>query len=175
MHSELIRAFQRQVLFQCNVVLRAEADLKVALGPPANAQEIFYALQNLLNAAANLSKAFWGSKGRLSEQRKPLRESLGVADESALKETGMRNHYEHYDERLDRWWAESEKHSHVEIIGPNSEVLGIDPIDRLRRYAINARIAYFWGEDFDIGAIVDEVQRLLPRVQEEAIKPLWDD
>ena len=59
----------------------------------------------MLNAGANISKAFWGSGGKLAVERKPLRDSIGIDDKSPLRAVTMRNNFEHFDERIDRWWT----------------------------------------------------------------------
>jgi hypothetical protein len=51
----LLRLFQQHVLFQCESMLMAVNDVNDGL-KAHNAHRIFYALQNLLNAAANVSK-----------------------------------------------------------------------------------------------------------------------
>jgi hypothetical protein len=99
----LLRLFQSQVEFQCRVAISAAVDLNAGLAK-LDHTKVFGAIQNLLNAAANISKACWGTKGKLSVEREPLRDSIGVTDASPLQEVNMRNNFEHFDERLDRWW-----------------------------------------------------------------------
>ncbi len=52
----------------------------------------------MLNARANISKALWGSGGRLASERAELRASIDVSDDSPLRYVGMRNKFEHFDE-----------------------------------------------------------------------------
>jgi hypothetical protein len=114
----LLHAFQKQVELQCRFLLIAAKDVNDKL-PSRNTEAVFYALQNLLNAGANISKALWGQGGKLSDQRKILRESVGIDDASPLRQVTMRNNFEHFDERLDRWWAESKNHNQADLnIGP---------------------------------------------------------
>ena len=88
----------------------------------------------------------------------------------------MRNHFEHMDERIDRWWAESNRHNHADkIIGPKSTIDGIDPIDSFRWFDPSTSLVIFWGQEFNIQALVSEVERVLPKLQEEALKPHWDE
>ena len=55
----LLRQFQRQVLLQCKYVLISASEANKAL-ETRNVEGVFYALQNFLNAGANISKALWG-------------------------------------------------------------------------------------------------------------------
>ena len=84
----------------------------------------------------------------------------------------MRNNFEHFDERLEKWLAESARHNSVGFsVMPRSEVVGIDPIDWFRVFDPQTTDLYFWSQDFNLQAIVNEVQRILPKVREEEGKP----
>src|SRR5271154_1382263 len=106
MELMLLRVFQKQVLLQCQFLMQASADINTAINATikerGNNHAVFYALQNFLNAAADISKALWGQRGKLASERKDLRDSIGIADDSPLTEVNMRNNFEHFDERLDR-------------------------------------------------------------------------
>jgi hypothetical protein len=171
----LLRMFQRQVLSQCEYVMLAAEDVNAGLnGPDLN--RVFFSLQNLLTAAANASKALWGPQHNrdTAAARKPLRDSIGVRDDSPLKQVTMRNHYEHFDERLDTWWKKSKNHHSVDReIGPSGSFLGFDPLDMFRWFDPTAAKLEFWGQSFDIQAVINEVRRILPKLREEANKPHW--
>jgi hypothetical protein len=100
-----LRVFQIQVLDQCQFLLLSANEVNQGL-TQSDTNRVFYGIQNLLNAGANISKILWGQGGKRSEQRKRLRDSIGISDESPLREVTMRNHFEHMDERIDRWWSE---------------------------------------------------------------------
>lgn len=129
----LLRMFQGQVLLQCEFMMVAAGELNRGL-ELMNTRHTFYALQNLLNAGANISKALWGSGGKRAKQRKPLRDSIGVADDSPLRAVAMRNNFEHFDDRLDKWWETSKRHNAVDLtIAPRSAVIGVDSIGLVPR------------------------------------------
>ncbi|HEX3181285.1 MAG TPA: hypothetical protein VHR44_08530 [Beijerinckiaceae bacterium] len=116
---------------------------------------LFYAIQNLLNAAANVSKALWGSGGKLAVGRQPLRDSIGIGDDSPLRNVTMRNNFEHFDERLDRWWKDSTHHNHIDfVVGPPNAVAGADDIDRFRFFDPTTTNLTFWGQEFNIQALL---------------------
>jgi hypothetical protein len=185
----LLRLFQYQVRDQCRFVLIAAQDLNDALKAgnspePLSWRErqevhdrIWYSLQNLLTAAANIAKALWGEGAKLTEERRPLRESLGVPDDSPLQQTALRNHFEHFDSRLDIWAAESATtpgSSYIDkIIGPPTTVVavGSGPKEYFRHFDPSTGVASFWGETFDLKALVDTVVELLPRAEAESAKP----
>jgi hypothetical protein len=168
----LLRVFQGQVLLQCQFVLLAAEDLNQAMAK-RNVRHVFYALQNLLNAAANVAKALWGSKGT-SAGRKPLRDSIGIGDDSPLRQVAMRNHFEHIDERLERWWQESERHFYVDLNLGMGSVAGVARQDTFRNFDPRTTNLTFWGDDFNVQNIIDEVLKILPKLQEQADKPPWE-
>lgn len=170
----LIRVFQRQIYLQCRFLMTSALELNSGLRV-RNTEYVFYNIQNILNAGANISKAMWGQRGRKLEERRPLRESIGVGDDSPLRQVAMRNNFEHLDERLDRWWAESVHHNHADMnIGPKDRsIVGLDRIDMFRLFDPQTTDLTFWGEEFNIQEIVNEVSRILPVLEVEASKPHW--
>lgn len=175
MDTFLLRVHQQQIVHQCHAALQgaeqADAGLK------ANNQETFWAgIQNLLTASANIAKACWGAGGKLAQQRQPLRESLGVADDSPLAVTDLRNHLEHYDERLDHWFATSARRNHVDfIIGPAEGTIGgVDDTDIFRHFDPASGHVIFWGEHYPMRELATAIQELLPIASAEAKNPHWD-
>jgi hypothetical protein len=175
MELMLLRTFQGQVFLQCKFLLMAATAVNEGL-KNGNVDHVYYALQNLLNAGANISKAIWGQAGRLAEQRKLLRDSIGISDDSPLNDVTMRNNFEHFDERLDRWWQESKNHNRADMsIGPKDRtIVGLDPIDMFRLFDPQTTDLTFWGQEFNVQKIVNEVQKIFPKLQEESNKPHWE-
>jgi hypothetical protein len=174
MDTYQMRVFQRHLRDQCLFLLAAADDIDTGLNAQNNI-EVFFGIQNLLNAGANISKLLWGQKGRFAESRKQLRDSIGISDDSPLREVSMRNHFEHMDERIDRWWAESSRHNTADlIIGPRTVISGLEPIETFRWFDPVSKEVIFWGEGFNIRSLLSEVARILPKLQQEACKPHWN-
>lgn len=170
----LIRVHQGQIVHQCHAGLNAAQQANSAL--KKNDLEVFWAaIQNLLTAAANIAKACWGAGGKLTAERQDLRESLAVADGSPLANTDLRNHLEHYDERLDRWYRESATRNYVDFnIGPRATAIaGADDKDIFRFFDPETNEVSFWGEHYLLQPLVDEIVRLLPVAKSESSKPHW--
>lgn len=173
MDTMLLRCFQRQVLHQCDFMLLAAADMNAAL-QGHDMTRVFYGVQNFLNAAANIAKALWGQAGRLAAQRADLRASLGVTDDSPLRVVTMRNNFEHIDERLETWWRDSERHIMIDwCVGPKAAVGGLEPIDWFRGFDPVTTDLYFWSQEFNLQALLTEVQRMLPTLRAAASTPHW--
>ncbi len=170
----LLRMFQGQVQLQCQALLVSVHALNSAqlTGDMAHT---WIAIQNILNAAANISKALWGQGGRLAAQREPLRGNLQVDDTSPLRDVVMRNHFEHYDERLDHWWNTSEAYNHLDMsVLPPGAVEGIADTDMFRVFDPTSADIVFWGQRFNVRALGQEAARLLPIASAEARKSHWE-
>ena len=162
MDAKLIKVFQYQISFQCECALKNASELDAALRAK-NAIAAFYAIQSLLVAAANLSKALWD--GRNPADRAPLRARLNVLDTSPLHPRDMRNHYEHFDERLDEWYRSSKSHNYVDVsVSSKAAIHGVDEIDMFRTYDPQTGDLSFWGDKFNINQLVEEIRRLYASV-----------
>src|SRR2546425_3055260 len=107
------RAFYFEVQKQCQFVIMATQELENAL-QQYQTDRVFYAIQTLLVAAANISKIFWPPNRRYDDRGRQLRADLGVADNSVLALRTFRDHFEHYDERLETWASSSRRHNIVD-------------------------------------------------------------
>jgi hypothetical protein len=129
------------------------------------------ALQTIVISAANLSKLLWGSRSEAKAERAPLRASLEVGDDSCLSSRNLRNDFEHFDERIERWFASSEKRDFFgRSIGERAKFLydGDDPW--FGHYDPTTGTLSFWDNAADIVAIHDEANRILAIAEREAAK-----
>lgn len=182
MKSLILKRLQAEVARQCQFAIWAFQDLEQAIQPENLSRErIWFSVQALLVAAANVSKTLYSPpkqskkgfaeisdnapKGKeLAEIKKALRENLGVAENSILisKEvTGIRNVFEHFDERLYTWATLSKRHNMVDsCIGDMSSIEGIDPNDYLRNLNPNTWELTFQGKAYNLKTIIEAIQDL---------------
>jgi hypothetical protein len=184
MDSMLLRLFQEQVRGQCAAVIAADRTLTDALtglkqGDPDQRNQamdtVWSAIQDVLTASANISKALWGSKGKKAVEREPLRASLGVSDPSVLQGVDMRNNFEHFDERIMDWWVDDPAHVYIDRnLGSMRWDDGTISAKRtFRNYDPATGTLIFWGDTFDVHAIVEAASTLLITASREAQKPHW--
>lgn len=132
----------------------------------------WFALQNILVSAANISKLIWGS-GRQDADRPELRDLLGIDKSSCLYSPDLRNDFEHFDERLERWAAEAQEKGRFMLMSRNiGPFPGMAEDDRFGHYEPRTGEVTFWRNLESIPEIVAEVQRLLPAVQAAKSKVL---
>lgn len=126
--------------------------------------DMFISLQDALTHAAALSRYFWPSrnKGVHSIRAARLRLAFDVGDESPLKDRGLRNSLEHFDERLDEFLLMDPVGVIVPgpIVAPHhhsGDAIGsvfrlIDPVNL---------IVVIFGNKYEFAPVKDEVERIL--------------
>ena len=122
--------------------------------------EVWSSIQSILVAAGNVSKILWPQK-EYEARGERLRKLLKVTEYNLLSDRKFRNHFEHYDDRIEKWFK-----------GKSSAVysdLAIDPLKSMRRnFPTNHHRAYdpltqtltFRGESFDLAAVLKELKEI---------------
>lgn len=94
------QALLGEIVFQVKVAELAATHLTEASGTI----ETWGAIQSLLVAAANVSRILWPKHELHRARGERLRELLRVKEDKLLRARDLRNHFEHYDERIERWF-----------------------------------------------------------------------
>ncbi len=151
--------------------------------------EVFRGIHSFLTHASNISKILWPTppkKGSSEtktqyEQRKQttiqrgkeLRQELGLPEKHILTNRRLRNHLEHFDERIDDWAEHSENKNFVQdTIGSESAIVGPTPTDRMRWFDPSNGTFLFRGETFSLQDIATAIENLLPILAAKE-KELW--
>lgn len=169
MEKMLLGIFQSEVKKQIEFALVSVNYINAHLKNPnsGDISQLWYFIHNFLNASANVSKLLWGSNEKINHTRRDLRDSLNVKDkeDSALFSRELRNSFEHYDDRLETWYNESERKNFVDSnVGPTNMIGGIDPTDYLRNYDTSQNAITFRGNVYEVQPIVDELMALYETV-----------
>lgn len=164
----LLDMFQREVNRQCKFALIAVEGMEPALRTDRpDFDRFWYSVQAFLVAVGNISKLLWPSNPHIPERGRELRELLLVDDESILAPRRFRNHFEHFDERLEDWATSSDRHNVADSnIGPPSMIVGLDPSDFLRNFDTSRFAITFRGDVYEVRPIVEAIRALLPRTSE---------
>ncbi|RWU07920.1 hypothetical protein EGC76_11840 [Pseudidiomarina gelatinasegens] len=154
--------------------------------------EVFRQTHSLLTHASNVSRMFWPplpkqKKNETDEhyesrllnidkvvRGRALKSEYGLDDSNPLKNRSLRDHLEHYDERLDHWRNNSVNRNILsDTIGPPNAVVGLAESDMMRWFDPTRSMFRFRGEEYDLQAIASSIDQLLVisrRLQQE----LWD-
>jgi hypothetical protein len=138
--------------------------------------EVFRSIHSFLTHVSNVSRLFWPAlptQGKNEDRTTydarcsaraniaravELRSAIGVGEQHALTSRKLRDHLDHFDERLDNWASGSERRNFVQdLIGGTNSISGIDAEDMMRWYDPSTRCMRFRGEVFDLQAISDGV------------------
>lgn len=158
--------YVQEIEWQCETALAA-FDVLPDTDPTAlsavDADIVYRAIQSGVAAAANISKLLWSEKN--SARADDLKVLLAVSDDSPISSRALRNHFEHFDERLDKWVDEHATTASFvnRNVQPMSEGLK-DLVDSgwvLHHFDPVIRVAYFRGEPFPLRPLAAELQRIL--------------
>lgn len=174
MDRMVLRIFQREVERQCRFSLIALQDLDQAL-QNRDTDRIWYSVQSFLVAAGNISKILWPPKPLLPERGAELRASLFVSGDSPLEPRTFRNHFEHFDQRLEAWATSSKRRNFADSnVGPTVMIVGLEPGDFLRNFDSTLFAVTFRGDVYDLRPIADAVRDLWEKALVESKKPQWE-
>jgi hypothetical protein len=123
-------------------------------------EDFFQHALDLIHHAASVSRIFWPPGGRNKQSTKRahkrgqnLRDLLNLQGGHPVQNRSLRDHFEHFDERLDDW-AENSKNRNIvhKLFGPRSAVGGdsIQDSDIIHHFDPATKIFGFRGEHFDI-------------------------
>ena len=131
------------------------------------AAEFFREAGDFLQHTSATSRLLWppGSSDKMRRERANdrgdhLRISLGIQGDHVLRSRRLRDHLEHYDQRIDDWAETSPNKNIVDnMIGPRSTIGGdaIKDTDIMRLYDPSTKKFVFRGESFDVQELVNGV------------------
>lgn len=146
-------------------------------------EEVFRSVHSFLTHASNASRLLWPPKAnrakgeadeafaarRLATRRRGevLCGALAIDGRPhPLRDRRLRDHLEHYDERLDQWRAESKrKNIAMDTIGPANAIVGLDASDSMRWYDDARNVMRFRGEEYDLNELARSIEDLLRRTE----------
>jgi hypothetical protein len=121
--------------------------------------EVWAAIQLILSAAGNVSKILWPSankKNKTSKRRGiELRSLLGIESQNPLRDRRFRNHFEHYDARIEEWFSKNSSATYMDpVIDPFKPIWGKLTV-RHRDYNPVTKVLTFRGESIDLGVVLN--------------------
>ncbi len=119
--------------------------------------EKWSAIQSILVAVANVSKILWPQRKTYAERGKILRTLLNVDDSNLLADRKLRNHFEHYDERIEKWFENNCSAVYIDSrVDPFESIWGCNPANFHRGYNPITQTLTFRGESVDLAAVRSE-------------------
>jgi hypothetical protein len=137
----------------------------------------WFALQDILISAANISKLCWGSsknankQKRLEADRLRLRRSISISKRSPLYSRNLRNGFEHFDEELEKLGKPGGPRGYVGRNIGSPLIAGVSQHQRYGEYDPTTGIVKFWRRQASIPRIVTEARRIEPIVRAKVFEP----
>lgn len=204
MDAFLQRVYVGEIKSQCQFALNAVGGLNRALqqlGAGVQMEqaqrnffhaEVFRQIHSFLTHTSNVSRLFWPpvpkrrdaeSEAEYHARIQPLdkvqrsmslRQLYGIDDTHCLRNRTLRDHLEHYDERLDHWRQTSTNRNIAsDTIGPRNSIVGLAATDMMRWFDPSTNAFLFRGEEYNLQELATAVDVLLPlsvRLESE----LWE-
>lgn len=166
-----------EIAQQARIALRAAERLdEIGRGP--GQVEIWSALQLILVAAGNISKILWPVRSKSAVRGELLRGLLSVDDSSPLYDRTFRNHFEHYDERIEDWLESVGTASYRDwVMGPPNSIAHQFPENVHRGYDYTTQTLTFRGETMNLRALLsalDEISRKYPSTVDLPPPTSWE-
>ena len=150
--------FLSEIVLQSKIAQRAAERLKVSEDNFDNI-EIWASIQSILVAAANVSKILWPNK-KYEKRGEHLRKLLKVADDSPLADRKFRNHFEHYDDRIEEWFKSHRSGVYIDL-AMNPSLPGRMFNNNHRGYNSFNGTLVFRDESLDLNEVVKSLETLL--------------
>jgi hypothetical protein len=155
--------FFAEIKRQSAFAIRAARDLEIALETLDN-ERVWFDTQAILVAAAIVSRILFPAKKDAQARGVELRQATGTGDGSALADRKLRNHIEHFDERLDTWVAQSSGWFIDANISPGSASQLVRPsaegASALRHFDSEAIAIEFRDERYELKPLLEEMARV---------------
>lgn len=168
----LIELFLREIKHQCEFALIAYTDLVSALNSKTG-ERVWLSLQSMLISSANISKILYPVNKKYYPRGEELRNKLLVSGNEEFVSRDARNHFEHFDERLDSWYQTSKYHNIIDtsIGGDNFISGGENVIDFMRFFNTQRFVFRFRENEYHIHPLGQDIVDLLKKVNTELSKP----
>lgn len=103
MHGLLEMTFVGEIVLQAKIAKKAFERLQTA-NDNLDGIEVWGAIQSILVATGNVSKILWPPAKADKTRGEKLRQILNVEKDNMLSERKFRNHFEHYDSRIEDYF-----------------------------------------------------------------------
>lgn len=167
-HDLMLQVFLGELLYQSQFAAKAAA--RLSPDAPHEPLEIWSAVQSLLIAAGNVSKILWPVRSQSAQRGALLRTLLAIDGNSVLSDRTLRNHCEHYDERIEDWFSSPQSAVYEDqAIGTLPRGLLDRPQNAHRHYDPRTQVLTFRGESRNLAVLVRALDDLGSKCSQYAL------
>lgn len=175
MDKQLETIFLDYLRSELNACFEAWSNLQIS--SPSDPFAAFTNVESFVTHAAAVSRIFWPAtkdkalRQRADQRSAHLRSLLGIPARGqghSVEKHELRDHLEHYDERLDSWHNESPNKIIIgRIYGDSTGLIaGHDPKDVIEEYDPATKIFKFRGEPYQLQEMYDGLKDIEGRMQQ---------
>lgn len=133
-------AFVGEIVLQAKIAKKAFERLETT-NDNLDTMEVWGAIQSILVASGNVSKILWPSTKDTQDRGEKLRQVLNVEKDNILSQRKFRNHFEHYDSRIEEYFKKQANN------GINYTDLAMNP--SLSEYLIGLKYGSEFASQFE--------------------------
>ena len=151
-----------EITLQAQIAQRAAERLRATHDKFDNL-ETWCSIQSILVATGNVSKILW-PKEIYKARGESLRKFLRIENNNPLANRKFRNHFEHYDERIEEYFKGHSDGVYTDLaMNPslNSGIFGDEPLDTHRGYNSFNNTLVFRGETLDLEEVLLALEDIL--------------
>ena len=147
-----------EIVLQSKIAQRAAERLQ-ATQDNVDQVEVWSSIQSILVATGNVSKILWpNQKYKCRGER--LRQILKVNADNLLSDRKFRNHFEHYDERIENWFTNQSSAVYTDL-AMNPSLRGPMANNDHRGYNSFNNTLIFRGELLNLNEVLDALGEIL--------------
>lgn len=150
--------FLSEIVFQIKIAQRAAEKLFADISK-FDQIEIWTLIQTILVSTANVSKILWPSENQYLSRGEQLRKLLNVNIKNPLSKRKFRNHFEHYDDRIEKWFKDKKSSVYTDnMMNPSMRSFwdGLNPNEN-RGYDQFTKTLTFRGESTNLAEVLQEL------------------
>lgn len=152
-----------EIVFLSEIVLQVKIAKKAAERlNNADRVEVWCSIQSILIAAGNVSKILWPISKKNKSRGMKLRKLLNVDDSNILSSRKFRDHFEHYDERIEEWFTNQDSAVYTDL-AMNPDLSGSMSRTSHRGYNSFNNTLVFRGKVLDLNEVMNSLQEILDR------------
>jgi hypothetical protein len=159
-------AYLFELASQCRGAVAAVERMNIVLRSGGLALDFFHHAQAFVNHAGAVSRILWPPFIRDAARRagaearaQHLRNVLTIIIPHPLEDRTLRNHLEHFDERLDEWATSTTSFNYVDLnIAPVGAISAGPPEQYFRQFDPTTNTLSFRGDSFDLQAIATAIE-----------------
>ncbi len=160
-----------EIVLQSKVAQRAAQRLQ-STQKTFDKVEVWCSIQSILVAAGNVSKILWPTRKEYKLRGESLRQLLKVDDNSILSDRKFRNHFEHYDERIDDWFSAQPSAVYTDLVmNPSLTAPSFPEYTSKNHRGYNSfnNTLIFRGESLDLSEVLKALSEILSNCKPYAL------